>query len=188
MSSSPARENAHDNNRALTFEEMIGAPLAAMVRAQSHSAKATYDFLMQMTEPDRQDPAVRNLKKVRMTYDQLRQARGGRSVESQTLNIPLITLVPVPYLSINEAEIHFNASIVHHEEESAEEKDDKSGESEPHRHLFAKKVQLHAAYASAGKESEDDVSDIDVTIKIKQTMPVGLEKYLGIVGNSITVE
>ncbi len=85
----------------LDFASLIGAPLNAIVEAQAKSAIATANFIREVAF-DKEGRAV--LSEFRFN----RIGEDGRAQEV-SLSVPFITMLPIPYVTIEHAEIEFNA-------------------------------------------------------------------------------
>ncbi len=180
---------------ALPFEDLIAGPINALIMAQSYSAHATYQYmisLMDNSEGDVLSPKTLEImtsKMIQASCDDKENSTNSDVIEKkQLLNIPLLSLLPVPYISINEAEINFNANIIHHEtqKDNTNYKISKDGKKIP---FFTTVPKMHAVFASNNKRTSDIKSHINVKIKVKQQeLPLGLEKYLQVLGNSITIK
>lgn len=114
----------------LDFGKLIGGPLKAVVQAQAESSLATIDFIMKLgttdvaastsSGPSTQKSAGRmTLKYVSFKYnkqvpelDKETNLPTGKSVMSQrALKVPLLAIVPIPNLEIEEVSITFNAKV-----------------------------------------------------------------------------
>jgi hypothetical protein len=96
---------------SLDFASLIGAPLNAIVEAQAKSAIATANFIREVAF-DREGRAV--ISEFRYT----RVGEDGRAQEV-CLGVPFITMLPIPYVAIEHAEIEFNARITSTRESSS---------------------------------------------------------------------
>jgi len=123
--------------------------------------------------------------------------RGGRMVQ---LNVPLLTIVPIPYIAINTIDINFKASISASSSTASEttEHTEAGGElgakAELNLGLFSMEANLKANYSSkkdskATAESKYSVeSTIDVAVKAGQeSMPAGMAKVLELLGTALDV-
>lgn len=159
---------------ALLLEQIISAPLIAIIHAQKESAIATLQFLISQME-EREELGRR--KKVPLTldfnYSQILQdpETGRIEVLPMKMSIPVLTLVPIPYISIDEAELEFKAKIV-----TSKIREEKG----------IKFVSLYAAYGS--KADVDLSGELNVKIKAKRTdIPEGVAKMITALSNSIPV-
>jgi hypothetical protein len=169
----------------IPFRSLIGGPLTAAIEAQSQAAVASVKFIKDVGFDD--DNLVRNL-----TFQWQ-----GPNDETQKLSVPLLTVVPIPFIRIDDMSIAFKASISQSREteESAKESVDKSLKvSASARWLFAK-ASLEGSISSK-KDSESSKSSkysveytIDVNVHaVQDDMPGGMAKILNILKDSITTE
>lgn len=177
--------------QAIPFNSMIGGPLKACIEAQAMAAQTTWEFIQNVglnTDKDGEKKAVN----VSFSFNQ-----GGRMVQ---LNVPLLTIVPIPYIAIQSVDINFKANISASsssvKETSSSENIDAGGTAKAKLNLFLFSVEadLKANYSSkkdskATEESKYSVeSTIDVAVKAGQdSMPAGLAKVLELLGNSLDV-
>ena len=116
------------------------------------------------------------------------------------LNVPLLTIVPIPYIAIQSVDINFKANISASSssvtENSSSQNLEAGGTAKAKLNLGIFKVEanLKANYSSkkdskATEESKYSVeSTIDVAVKAGQdSMPAGLAKVLELLGNSLDV-
>lgn len=149
---------------ALMLEELIAAPLRALVDGQVASADATINFLLSLTK---EEDNKRIPETLMITYEQVLQdpETGKLEPQKQTLAIPILSLIPLPYISIDESEIEFDAKIVTTKKDEA-----------------SKRSIIYAIYAS--KSNTDVTSEMHVKIKAKRSeIPEGLAKMLTILSN-----
>ncbi len=88
--------------QALPFGQIIGGPLKACIDAQSEAALSTWNFINSVGIT-RNDKGEAHAVYVKFSY-----RSNGRSC---SLSIPLLTLVPIPYLAIKDINIAFKAKI-----------------------------------------------------------------------------
>lgn len=177
--------------QAIPFNSMIGGPLKACIEAQAMAAQTTWEFIQNVglnTDKDGEKKAVN----VSFSFNQ-----GGRMVQ---LNVPLLTIVPIPYIAIQSVDINFKANISASSssvtENSSSQNIEAGGTAKAKLNLGIFKVEanLKANYSSkkdskATEESKYSVeSTIDVAVKAGQdSMPAGLAKVLELLGNSLDV-
>jgi hypothetical protein len=88
--------------QAIPFGQIIGGPLSACVDAQREAALTTVSFINDIgltTDKDGNKEAV---------YVKFQYRRNGKNT---VLSIPLLTLIPIPYLAIRDINISFKANI-----------------------------------------------------------------------------
>ena len=177
--------------QAIPFSSMIGGPLNACIEAQAMAARTSWEFIKEVglnTDEKGQKSAIM----VAFSFN-----RGGRMVQ---LNVPLLTIVPIPYIAINTIDINFKASISASSSTASEttEHTEAGGElgakAELNLGLFSMEANLKANYSSkkdskATAESKYSVeSTIDVAVKAGQeSMPAGMAKVLELLGSALDV-
>lgn len=83
--------------QAIPFGSIIGGPLKACVEAQALAAKTTWEFIQNVGINVNPETGEKTAVNVSFSFIQ-----GGRLVQ---LNIPLLTIVPIPYIAIREVDI-----------------------------------------------------------------------------------
>ena len=95
---------------SIPYGTLIGAPMTAAVEAQALAAQSSIDFIRSIGfESDGDDTAFGPVRQVAFTYSQ-RNTEDGTD-RTVTLNVPLLTVVPIPYLRIDELTIDFTSKI-----------------------------------------------------------------------------
>ncbi len=167
--------------QALPFGSLIGGPLDAAIEAQARAAMSSVNFIKQIGF--KQDKSVETI-----TFT----AKKGKEVS--TITVPLLTIVPIPFIRIDEMTIDFKANIT-----SATQSEDKTVESTEKaakveaggRYLFVK-ASLEASISSK-KDSESTKNSryavettIDVHVHaVQDELPAGLAKMLNILTDTI---
>lgn len=178
--------------QAIPFGSIIGGPLKACVEAQALAAKTTWEFIQNVGI--NVDPETGEKKAINVSFSFL---QGGRLVQ---LNIPLLTIVPIPYIAIHEININFKANInasstSSSETTQSEAKDAALKASASMRFgCFSMNADMSASYSS--KKDSKATSDskysveytMDVAVKAGQdSMPAGMSKILELLGNSLDI-
>jgi hypothetical protein len=104
----------------LDFESMLGAPLVAAIHAQAQSSLAFVNFLKQIGfEPPANgtvtptDQTTGKPATVTFTYaKEIPRPDGTSETRNVALTVPLLTLIPMPYLRLHELHVGFKAEIV----------------------------------------------------------------------------
>lgn len=175
--------------QGIPFSALIGGPLGAAVDAQAQSAKTTIEFIQNvgLTGP----PDNRKTIQVEFVY-----YADGREAK---LIVPLLTILPIPYLSVDSVDINFKASInassSTYQENTTQEETAASGSAEvkfgwgP----VSAKASFQASYSSKkdSKATQDSKYSVEYTMDVnihagQEDMPAGLAKVLNILGDSIT--
>jgi Protein of unknown function (DUF2589) len=197
-----------DENAALNLYQLIGAPLQALVQAEVQAAQATAEFVERVGfEKKRDTPQDENaIGDLRVTS--FRQQRVGPDGKLQTYNvdIPLLSLVPIPLMQIKNAELDFAVRIL---EAVETEKPDTLLQRKPagkgdtqaepsaggtlpsENFLTAPRVEMKAALT---RRESDTVgarrteTQIRVKVNIEQAdIPAGILKLLNLMDQSVNV-
>lgn len=86
----------------LPFDNLIAAPLNACVNAQAEAAQSTINFIQNVGLNEDENG---NKEAVYVFFNFI---QGGRRV---TISVPLLTMVPIPYIAINTIDINFKATV-----------------------------------------------------------------------------
>jgi len=193
---------------------MIGGPLMAVVRAQAQAAMTTVNFIKEVgfkksdsldfEESDTKDPVTVKFKYWKETQA-FQPANPGNPTatppipatpevpakyEQQYLEVPILTIVPIPNLRIEETTIDFNAKITSIETQKTDTtvKVDASLEGDIGWIFNSAKFKSSFAFQqqnSTGVEVKKEFS-LQIHVKaVQDQMPGGTEKILGILENSI---
>lgn len=167
--------------QALPFGSLIGGPLDAAIEAQGRAALSSVNFIRSIGFNE--DNSVQNI-----TFT---AKKGDQETE---ITVPLLTIVPIPFIRIDEMTIDFKANITSSNESadktvSSVNKEAKVSASA--RYLFFK-ANLEASISSK-KDSESTKSSkyavettIDVHVHaVQDELPAGLSKMLNILADTI---
>ncbi len=192
--------------RSLPFGRVIGGPMTAAIQAQSLAAQATVNFIKEVgfthTDEDNDDlGVVRNV-----TFKYKRKSVAGveetsnDGEEEVSLTVPILTIVPIPYIRIDELTIQFTANITEQQEYkkgSARNNSvatDTSIDFKAGSFLSPVKFGLNAKVSTRHNSSSTNSSRVnnstqymvDVNLKaVQDEMPAGLAKILHIMENAI---
>jgi Protein of unknown function (DUF2589) len=177
--------------QVIPFSSLIGGPLDACVRAQAQAAKTSYEFINQVGLTV--DPITGEQKAINVTFQYNNQG------QLATLVVPLIAIVPIPYLGINTVEIDFLANITASSSSVSETSSDTelgvdvTAEAALTVGPFSLKINANANYSSKqhSKASQDSKYSVEYTMGVKvqggsTDMPAGLAAVLNILQGSIT--
>ena len=92
---------------SIPFENIIGAPLEACIRAQQTAAQSTVDFInavgLQEVAVLDDNGKPTDQTRIEAVYVSFQFIQGGRMVQ---MNVPLLSIVPIPYIAINTIDIN----------------------------------------------------------------------------------
>lgn len=175
--------------QSIPFGSIIGAPLSACIEAQSKAAETTWKFIQEVGLENDETGGKRAV------YVQFQYRRGGRLI---TLSVPLLTIVPIPYLSIRDVHIGFKASISASASTSTSvQKTTEFGFSTKAKAgfnfgLFSGSMEMSASVSSKkdSKATADSKYSVEYTLDVDVTagqddMPAGLAKVLELLNESV---
>lgn len=152
--------------------------MAAIVQAEAIAARATADFIKEVgfTKPsDASDLQYGNVRNITFNYS--REVDGKEDVTT-SIEVPLLTIVPIPMLKIAEAEIEFDLVLSQPDtkDNTSNLKKSKLAAATPLRAIFGKKPQVGKPQTISNTEA-----NMNVKIKLEQSEPtVGVIQLLNI--------
>lgn len=167
---------------SLDFANLIGGPLNAIVEAQAKSAISTANFVKEVGF-DKEGKVVN----ADFTYN---RKNDDGSDQEFTLTLPFITMLPVPYITIKNAVVEFNAKITSTTESNSssnfkQQVDASAGGG----FWFASaKVTSKTSYQRTSASSDKEERTFDMHVRVEacnQDMPAGTERILTLLENSI---
>lgn len=175
--------------QGIPFSSLIGAPLNAAIDAQVASAKSTVDFIQNVGLTGPAD----NRRPIQVEFIYYVDGKETK------LMVPLLTIVPIPYLAVDEVEINFKANISAsastYQENNSSEETKASGSLDVGVDYgpFSAKAHFEASYSSKkdSKATQDSKYSVEYTMDVRvhakqESMPAGLAKVLNILEGSIT--
>ncbi len=187
--------------KQIPFGYLIGEPLKAAIEAQALAAKTTVDFIEKVgfipPDPiqdmlfidetkDADAGTVRNV-----TFQYKKTDENGTSVDT-SLTVPILSIVPIPYLRIDEVTIDFTAKIndtIQNTVKTGFKLDSSvSGQFKswwsPISLDFRTSMSYEASRTSAAKYTRDYTMQIHVRA-VQDDMPAGLSRVLDILEATI---
>lgn len=171
---------------AIPFGALIGGPLNAAVEAQAKAARTSYDFIKNVGFEVDNAGNIGAVRMVSFTYE-----AGG--VET-TLKVPLLTVLPIPFLRIEDMTIDFKASMsvsTSTEDKTSDSINKSISASVGGRYMFVK-AEMSASYSSKKDSSStrDSKYSVEYTMDVhvhavQDDVPAGLSKVLGLLVENI---
>lgn len=168
----------------LPFYNLIGGPLNDCIRAQADAALTTVNFIKSVGLEQEKDGVTEAIY-VHFTFVQ-----NGRKV---TISVPLLTIVPIPYIAINSIDIKFKATVSGVETDSFSS-DFSSQYNEDYSRNYKswnkrKTTSLKSSFSSKrdSKCTQDSSFSVESTIDVEvhagqESMPAGMAKVLEMLG------
>ena len=178
--------------QAIPFGSIIGAPLKACIEAQAMAAKSSWEFIQQVGLNTNKETGMREAINVSFNFMQ-----NGRMAQ---LNVPLLTILPIPYIGIQNIDLNFKANIsaasssVTETSESSDTKIDGGGSLGLKIGPFHMQANMKANYSSKkdSKATQDSRYSVEYTMDVavkagQESMPAGLAKVLELLGSALDV-
>ena len=181
-----AAEAATSSLQSLPFGNIIGGPLVACVEAQAQAARTSWEFIQNVgLYADGEEK-----KTVNVSFQFIKDGRMAQ------ITVPLLTIVPIPYIAINSIDINFKANIsasaASTETENSSSSVDTSVSASAR--CFWARGSMNASYSSkkdssATRDSKYSVEyTLDVAVQAGQdSMPAGMATVLERLNNSSSV-
>jgi len=205
---------------SIDFAGMIGGPLVAVVNAQAKSAMTTVSFVKEVGfypkdygdsegSDEEKAQAVLRGKPVYVEFDftkniEVEKMAGGKVVKDENgdpvmeskavdmqLKVPILTMLPIPYLRVEEVEINFNAKITSMTKTSSETEKKIGGsfEAQAKWGWGSAKLKVSASYKSKKNSSSELAKTYSLGVRVRAVqdeMPAGMEKVLNILEENIS--
>ena len=182
------------SSQVMELQQLIAGPLIATIEADSLSAQKYLDYLMRIAF-ESYNPVTGETGALRMlTFSYMEQDVNGS--RKQTVHIPILTLVPLPLLQIQEADFDFDIKILDALSQTSEEKfslEEGKGVRAPQEDNGLKlRVSLAPKQGEQSTPSNVQQSlsaNMKVKVKMRQAdMPAGLSNLLHLTANNVQVE
>ena len=187
--------------RSLPLFEIIGAPLVAVVQAETQAMRATVEYIQRVGFSEPGDSAKDNFGKLRMAeFRYVKPDASGMPAEFLA-QVPVLSLVPIPGVRVKTAKISFAAKITDvYSEETGSGSASKSISRDSEVVASARLgqwlkptiTQFRGSLAPAPRKTTDQVRgsyELNIEIELEQ-MPIapGLEKLLHTLDQAISDE
>lgn len=197
---------------SIDFESMIGGPLVAVINAQAQAAMSTVNFIKEVGfkkgaeeaaggDTTTQEPIYVTFKypKELSPYVPAIPANPPAPAvpavpavyETQELKVPILTMLPIPFIRIDLTTVDFNAKInsVEFRKTDTNLKVDASLEAKAGWLWGSAKLKVSSSYQKTTQQGTtvDKTYSMAIHIKaVQDEMPAGMDKILGILEGAIT--
>ena len=174
---------------AVPFGSLVGAQLKALIQAEIEAAELTSEFIDAVGFEQQEDGSQR----LRMVSFEMERLDVDGVVRTHTISVPVLTLVPIPLLTIEGVDMEFDL----HVETTVPDESEKpqSGASDPvirnprfptlggaiagRGGVPTRKVNLITRLAKTTPGETKTKSDLHVKVKVAQSpFPLGIERLL----------
>ena len=172
--------------QGLPFDNLIGGPLNACIQAQNDAAMTSINFINNVCLNEDKETGEKSAIYVSFSFIQ-----NGRKV---VINVPMIAIVPIPYIAINSVDISFKATVNGVESESSSTETEyeykETKKSTRKTGLFRKKTTtINSTFSTKrdSKSTQDSKFSVEATIDVavhagQESMPAGMAKILEMLG------
>ena len=172
--------------QSLPFHQIIGAPLTAIVEGQAQAAQATAEFIERVgfvQEGDGSNGEVGKLKMVSFSYT---KPDVDGIMKEHKLEIPLLSMVPIPSIEVKEADLEFNIKVA--DVQSVQGRTQLSDDhAEPGDWMSKDRIELRTTMGKM-QTTEGRNTDIQMNIKMKlqqADIPEGVQHLFRVMGQAI---
>lgn len=202
---------------SIDFESMIGGPLVAVIHAQAQAAMSTVNFIKEVGfkkpaveesaggDTSTEEPIYVTFKypKELSPYQPAVVANPSATppvvaadavpavYETQELNVPILTILPIPFIRIDETTVDFNAKInsVEYRKTNTSLKVDASLEAKANWLWGSAKLKVSTSFQRTSQQGNSVNRTYSMAVHVKAVqdeMPAGMEKMLGILEGAIS--
>lgn len=178
---------------AIPFGSIIGGPLKACIEAQAMAAQTSWNFIKEVGLNT--DPQTGEKTAINVAFQFLKDGRMSQ------LNVPLLTIVPIPYIAITDIDIAFKANISASSSSVSETSSSEdlnvggSVKASFGKGPFKVEASINANYSSKkdSKATQDSKYSVEYTMDVavkagQDSMPAGMAKVLEILSSSLSAE
>lgn len=202
---------------SIDFESMIGGPLVAVINAQAQAAMSTVNFIKEVgfKKPSAMEDAGGDTSTEEPIYVSFKYPKElspyvpavpanpgadppvtGSAAEAavyqqQELKVPILTILPIPFIRVDIATIDFNAKInsVEYRKTNTDLKVNASLEAKAGWLWGSAKLKVSTSFQRTTQQGNSVNRTYSLAIHVKAVqdeMPAGMEKILGILEGAIT--
>ena len=176
------------SSQVMELQQLIASPLMATIEADAIATQTYLNYLKTIAFETTPDATGSQLRYLVFNY----REQIDSSMEERQIRIPLITMVPLPLLHVEEADFDFDIKILDALTRHAEERFDTVNESvETCGTSSASRTRLLASLAPKSAQTSNDqqsplAANMQIKVKMRQSdMPAGLSNLLHIATESI---
>lgn len=187
---------------SISLGSIIGGALSAIVEAQSQAAHTTVNFINEVGfegEQGERNPVYVDFQYEKSVVPEQTGEQGEEENVKQItkLKVPLLTMVPIPYIRIDDATIDFKVKINSVQETKTSSDLTYGGTTEAHANYngfrFKTGIKLSASISNQKKSSTSDNVTRDYSLNIhvhakQDDMPAGVERLLDLLSDASSTE
>lgn len=180
----------------ISLGSIIGGAMNAIVEAQSQAANTTIQFIESVgfeTKNGVKTPVYVDFEYARNNYSEKEKKN---IVQTTKMKVPFLTMVPIPFIRIDDAVIDFNVKINSVEEAKTLDSNKWGGHTEATANYngwrFKTGIKLNASISNQKKSTTSDTVKRDYSLNVRvhaiqDDMPAGVERLLNALENAGSV-
>lgn len=186
------------SSQIMELKDLISAPLVATIDADSISSRRylSYVFELAFENYNPQTGAVGDIRYLEFSYQNVSL----EGTKTQTIKIPILTLIPLPLLQVKEANFDFDIQIIDavSTDDSAtfcmrrggsNDTNDMQDDTSDGLRLRVVMAPTSSTGAKKSLTNQSLNANMKVNVKMQQAdMPGGLMKFLNLAANNLVVE
>lgn len=193
---------------SISLGSIIGGALSAIVEAQSQAACTTVNFINEVGFEKGNEAEIKKPVYIDFQYEKAFTPEASETTETQkqeaetlrqvtNLKVPLLTMVPIPYIRIDDATIDFNVKINSVQETKSSSDLTYGGSVDTNASYngfrFKTGIKLSASISNQKKSSTSDNVTRDYSLAVhvhakQDDMPAGVERLLDLLSDASTSE
>lgn len=180
-----ADEDESKKDSALSLTQLIGAPIRALVEAEAQAAMATANFIRSVGFVQDGSGNFGKLGDLQMASFLRKRRNAQGEEETVEVQIPLLTMLPIPALQIRDAELEYTVKILDTE---LSRSDSPAAQQASALGMPDVPATLRATLARDTRSEHRRSLDMLVKMKVnieQSDMPAGLAKLLSISAESV---
>lgn len=157
---------------SISLGSIIGGALNAIVEAQSQAANTTVEFIKSVGFTTDKTTGVMEPVYVDFQYakGQVENEKGEKTQTVSNLKVPVLSMVPIPFIRVDDATIDFNVKINSVEETKSSKDTTAGGSTEAHAGYngwkFKTGIKLNASFSNQKKSSMSDTVKKDYSLNV----------------------
>jgi hypothetical protein len=172
----------------LPMEDLIGGPLIAAANANSKMIMANAEFIQDVGFKKDKDGNIAGANMASFGYKQ--QLKDG-TVQDMEISVPVLAIVPLPALKVEEAEVTFSMQVNSSTEDTSETESEAGfeGSASYNAGIFKASVKVHGKTSSKSSHTRksDNSAKYDVHVIARDSgTPEGLNRVLDILHDAIS--
>ncbi len=166
---------------ALQLDEIIGSTLSSVVRAQGMMSSQLAEFIEKVGF---EAPEAGKAPKVRtfsfsFNRSELNQTTGAMENKQVTAELPLLSILSLPSMAVDEATVDFELKVVAHDEppvSPAPKTIGRLGQREEPRKLYTVQARKTPVRQADGTKTMDTTGTLKVKVVVRRQETMGLQK------------